>query len=256
MVDDELGKIVRWHTKINAKKRATSAEVQQGIYAIQETKQRIFQQLKIDIAALDDVGNKPEKKPDEISVHYDEAQKKFFAQDNNGQDQEVTIGDIMCDGDWGISYYLDPITVPRNVRKRYLIERAKGELRDYLDTQIVFDETKSQFTDSKKFHAYQEWQKAKDRGIYQSGFFSEKLVRNFMNKLTYNHDLPFFIIAGDVFQDVNQKIDFIIHRKSHHRGVDVETVDDADPSLDSDIGIKLLYKILIRCSKNGVQADR
>ncbi|MCX6741233.1 MAG: hypothetical protein NTY61_02435 [Candidatus Parcubacteria bacterium] len=45
--------------------------------------------------------------------------------------------------------------------------------------------------------------------------------------------MPFEIHEADIFQDVEQKIDFIIHRKEKLRGVNVETDEKAQ-----DIGIQ------------------
>ena len=51
-------------------------------------------------------------------------------------------------------------------------------------------------------------------GSEQQGIIAEKMVKNFLKKLSMDTDADFEIIDADVYQDVEQKVDFIIHRKN------------------------------------------
>lgn len=61
-------------------------------------------------------------------------------------------------------------------------------------------------------------------------------MKGFLKKLSIDTDADFEIVDADVYQDVENKIDFIIHRKSrpHVRGANV-----VESDTKSDIGIQL-----------------
>lgn len=146
----------------------------------------------------------------------------------------VTVGDIMADLDWGRYYYLDPQTTERNVRKRYLIEDAKHELQALLDEQITIDEIASGYTSDVLRDVYTKRAEAHEATELAPGFLAEKMVRSFFTKMSY--DFPesgISIEETDAFDDVNNKIDFVIRHSVRSRGVDV----DADTSAER-VGIQ------------------
>ncbi len=55
-----------------------------------------------------------------------------------------------------------------------------------------------------------------------NGIISETIVKNFLRQITLDKDLPFEVKQADVFQDVEQKMDFIIHKREEALGVRVE----------------------------------
>src|SRR3989338_10902553 len=109
----------------------TSTEAQQQIYALQQKKQEVVHRLKGEIARLDDPDYEPVREKDAHFVF--QKDDKLYTQIGNENPLEVTKGDLMTDGQWGVKYALDPTSVPRNLQKRYLIEEAKREIKDYLD---------------------------------------------------------------------------------------------------------------------------
>jgi len=54
------------------------------------------------------------------------------------------------------------------------------------------------------------------------GFAAEKMMIQLFRKLEIDRGLPCQVLGADVYQDVAQKIDFIIRRTDHTRGVRVE----------------------------------
>lgn len=202
-----------------ARGRGSDIAAQERIYRIQERKQEIMLRLKERIALLDE-GHVPERRPDERFVRQEG--DAYVAVGRNGAELPITKGELLTDLDWGQYYYLDPHTVDRNMRKRYLIEDAKQELAKLLDDQIVIDETSSAHTHEWKQAAYAKRQESSGE---ETGFLAEKMVKGFLKKLSIDSCADFEIEEANAFQDVEQKIDFIIRKKQHHRGVGVEESD-------------------------------
>lgn len=219
-----------------AQRRGSSKEAQYYIYETQIEKQQIIRQLKEEIAKLDGLTGEKIKIRGRF-IHQREG--RFFWQKVNNQECEVSKGEILTDGCWGIKYYLDPKTVDRNFRKKYLIESAKQKLQELLDFQILVDEVESSHTDDMKKETYKnilndrfgKKDNARDKDSLPSGIAAERMVENFFKKLAYNHGVDVKVITADVSRDVEEKIDFIIHPRFHYRGVSVE---DAS----GDIGIQ------------------
>lgn len=246
---DNLSAVLDWHLEKAAERQHTSVEVQREIYDLQKRKQEIMARLKTQLACLDNPGCVFEEKENERAIEYDESSNGFKYFSENGEEQTATLGDIVADLDWDI-YYSISKNVPRAMAKKYLVERAKQELRDLLDTQIIKSElgeiggSPSELTKKAAYKAVEE-DRTKEKVNMQFGFLSEKIVKNFLKKLSIdNKDLPFEIHEGDVFQDVEQKIDFIIHLKERSRGVGVEESAEA-----KDVGVQFSINLAAKGHK-------
>jgi len=220
---EELEHVFNFTVRKTVEARGSNELAQADILSIQMKKQQVMRELKENIMALNE-GKETENKeaaPDSYKI----TQKDgiFVRVEEDGKEHRITKGEILVDGVWGLKYNLDPETMPRNLQKRYLIEEAKRKLQDYLDEQIIIDEISNKDTDSGRKDAYAGMLKAKRTGRYEMarGFVAERLVKNFFKKLCYDIGLSVKIIETDAFQDVEQKIDFIMH-KFHYRGVGVE----------------------------------
>jgi hypothetical protein len=225
--EEEQKLSVAWDYNIEtASRRAqTSAETQQAIYNYQLVKQKLMQQMKERITELDNPDAKPEWAEDAYLVT--EQEGKLLCLDDEGEPRNITVGDILTDGEWGIHYNLDEKSVPRNIRKSYIIETAKQQLRHYLDQQIYLNEAGSANTYEMTREAYEasmESSQADDER--RGGIIVERMVRIFLKKMAINHDTDYEIEESNLFLDINRKIDFIIQRRSHFRGVTVEQSDD------------------------------
>lgn len=201
---------------------------QKTIAELQAKKAEVMARLKRGIAGLES-GETKEKDNQEKKIIYQEG--KFYLDEPGMDAAEVSLGEILTDGEWGINYYLDPDSVPRNTRKKYLVERAKGELCSHLNKQIIIDEIEFEGSnDWKKKLTYKKILDDKESGrdFEVGGLIAEKMVQNFLKKISYDHDVQFEIIRADVYQDVEQKVDFIIRRKSRLKGVGVEEIEKGD----------------------------
>jgi len=218
--DDEFEAELNKAINKASKKRGSDFLSQRQIYLIQKEKQKTMNQLRRQLVNLDN----PEhhSKLGKNSRLVNQEQGRYYDQYGT----EISLGDLFIDQEWNIHYILDDQTMPRKIRKRFLIERAKYNLQKYLDQQIIVDETTSKYTHWKKQSAYSEIQYRNKEGIEQFGLIAEKMVRNFLRKLSIDFPkLNFEVIKADVFQDVEQKIDFIIQRRPHSIGVNVQAVD-------------------------------
>lgn len=143
---------------------------------------------------------------------------KFFV-----GNEKVSLSEIMTDKEWGIEYTFDESVNIHDIRKYYLDE-IKSTLGESLDKQIISQETANGLIDTGKKSAYLKIEENMNTQSKQEGIVAEKMVKNFLKKLSIDNSSLFEIIDSDVYQDVEQKIDFIIHTKGDNkknRGVGV-----------------------------------
>jgi hypothetical protein len=219
---EKLENVLDWHLDKTAAAAGTSKETQKAIYELQIKKQAIMIKLKESLARLDDETPEDSQEDELDSRRVVQINEQYYWL--KGKDKKkVTLGELVTDGDWGMKYSLDAQSIPRTVRKRFLIEQAKRELQDYLDNQIIVNESSSKFVDEKKRSTYSRILEDKQHKTReQTGLIAEKMVKNFLKKLSIDFGLDYKIINIDVYQDVSQKIDFIIKRKVKERGVKIE----------------------------------
>lgn len=160
--------------------------------------------------------------------------EKFIVTNAKGNKVEVTLGEIMTDSEWDNHYTFDNSVNIHDIRQYYL-NQLKSELRDQLDRQIIISETSNTHGDTFKQNAYRAIGERLENSSEQGGVIAEKMVKNFLKKLSIDTDADFEIVDADAHQDVDQKIDFIIHRKAgeKNRGARVEESETA-----RDIGIQ------------------
>jgi hypothetical protein len=200
-----------------AERFGTPEKTQETIFKLQKRKQKVMAKLKEQLAEMDNPFGKETRIEGADRVTHEDGRLIC-----NGQ--TITLGELLTDGEWGLNYHLDPNSVPRNVRKKYLIEQARREIMELLDRQIVVNESQSNLGDSNKKKGYIEMVKSENKE--QTGVYAEKMVKCLLKKIAIDHDLDFEIIDADAYQDMELKIDFIIRRKANARGVDVQTSDE------------------------------
>ncbi|MFA5319519.1 MAG: hypothetical protein WC387_04130, partial [Candidatus Paceibacterota bacterium] len=196
----ELKTVLDWETRKDASARETSQAAQLEIYALQRTKQNIFQKLKRDLATLDTPG---------AELHWEKGSKEvvfksgeYFFFDKNGVKEPVAAGEIFTDGDWGLKYAPGE-SVPREIRKRYIIETAKRKMRAKLDRQIYIDEIASQKTGEHVKSAYtRKLEEEEFEGKLSPGILAEKMVNGLLKKMSFIPGVNFEILEADVHLDV------------------------------------------------------
>ncbi len=189
---------------------------QEKIFLIQRKKQKIMTWLHERLREVD--ANETRFEPNARPVFYD---GKNFYWENYGTKIKITKGALLTDTIWGIDYSLDPQTVPRSIRKRYYIEKAKRILETELDKQIALDQQGSPMTDRRTRGGYRGI--VKDRELLVTGgHLAEKMVYSFLKKYSIDYDFDYDVKPANVYEDLQLKIDFIIKIKARSRGVAVE----------------------------------
>lgn len=225
-VNDELERMIERQAEL----RGLKPESERQIFYLQQEKQRIMRWLRGKLKDIDTPGRVERYDPDSRRILYDGTD--YLWQKTDGSKSRVTLGMLMTDGVWDVNYVLDPETVPRKIRRKFLVEKAKRLLQRELDKQIAIDKQQSDMTNPRYRGGYNGL--LKDRvALSQQGHLAERMVYSFLRKLTIDESLPFEIEASNVFEDIELSIDFIIKIKTARRGVAVEGTDD-----DQTIGVQ------------------
>lgn len=230
----ELQSAIEWHLRQAALRQQNTASTQHEIFDIQKEKQEIMAELKRQLSCLDNPQCILEKTLGDRETRFN-PQKKIFEYEHDGKVDVATFGEIMTDMEWDVFYHLDKAFASRSVIKKYLVERAKHKLGRLLDFQIIASESDIGLVDKFKKGAYKAYcAQFRDKTMLEkAGFVAESMVKNILRKMSYDTGADFDIFSGDVFQDVEQKIDFIIHKKQKFRGVNVAAEEQA-----RDIGVQ------------------
>lgn len=212
---------IDWQMARRAKQSATTGETQVTIVELQQKKQEVMAGLRAALSALDRPAEaRAERAPRPSRAVRLDGDRLVCRSRKTGRETEVSAGDILTDGVWDIAYDLDE-SVPKHLRKRYLVDRARRKIEDLLDEQIVTEELASTRNDSRLKSAYEKGHEAKELGV-QLGFKAEKMLSQLAAQISIDEGLPYAVETADAYEDVRQKIDFIIRRKDHARGVRVE----------------------------------
>jgi len=176
-------------------------------------------------------------------ANYDKYRKSFSV----GEEKEVSLGDIISSRRWGVD-----ISLPKElensgdgkkVRRLALEAKAKDLLFQKLNKQLA---TKlSEKTEKKDALLSKAYSKIRERADNenqienkQTGVFAEQIIIGVLEGLSINHPgLGFTVMESNAYQDVQDKIDFIISTKQKKRGVGVNR-EDVDQE-NKTIGIQL-----------------
>lgn len=147
-----------------------------------------------------------------------------------GKRERISTTDIIMDGEWNISYNLDG-SVPLAVRKRYVFERAKKELRMLFDRQLnEIGLSGASIANKNLLRRFTERSQGTHEELFQDevGIVAENIVRAFFMRLSLEPPIAqrsFRIFNSDEIGEQLEKIDFIIEKTSarHLRGARVET---------------------------------
>ncbi len=227
--DERLERVLGWQIDAYAQERAMDPSHQRRIYELQKEKRRVLRWLKTELAQLDVSKETIDPEARRVIMRGED----YFVRHPDGSEDMLTVGDILTDHEWGIRYALDAQTIPRRLRKRYLIVRAKEKLRTYLNQQIAIDQSEGAFARRGPRGKYQEYL----RGTHeQLGHLAERIVRTYLQKLAINHNLDMELIEATIDQDAEFTIDFLISIRQRKRGVHV---DDAPDTARELVGVQL-----------------
>lgn len=206
-----------------ARKSRTSTGVQYEVFGIQEQKQELMQTLRAELRKIDEVKPKPERAP-LGARHIIQRDSVLYWQRADGSEVAVTLGDILTDLAWNTVYHLDPVSIPRTIRKKFLIEQTRQKVEKLLDMQILTEESVSGHNAPLLREAYERSKAGKVNYEIPFGVLAERILVQLVKKWIIDGEIPFSVRPTDAFQDITQKIDFVIVRKEdqHARGVQIK----------------------------------
>ncbi len=216
---------LQWHLSDSAKQRNSTPEAQQQIYELQQQKQHLMDLLHHAFRAIGTPEAEHLWPEGSRNVSFEHGALTFNS-------KPIDLATLTTDAEWGIFYAL-PTNAPKHLQKQYLLGLAKLGLLSMLNEQILIDEMGSGHTHTLKKNAYSALRQMDNEGsrFQRGGFIAETLVKNFLTKLSLRFDFDFEITPTDAFDDVENKIDFIIHRKNRYRGVRVEESTDVPKNI-------------------------
>ena len=224
-----------WNPDINFKDGIIPYEYESNaiddITEWQEEKQDVMKTLKHNLHAIDDASYSLLEKAGAQTVTYNNENGMYNVRTSDGATVPITLGALMTDGTWSISYKLDK-SVPRQVRKEYLVKEARSKLSELYDRQIIKhegyrindnEERGDYERDTLKINAFRNIDQTYEDREMQAGFIAEKMVKSFLNQLAIDSQLDFEIVDVPFDLDMYYKIDFFVRRTNHARGVGIET---------------------------------
>lgn len=208
--------------ELQVARRKSDRTSQEQIIFMQKTKNKVMDELKNDLSCLDNPECDFEKQGDKIEILNDN-ENGFYYIDSSGKSHPLTLGEILTDNSWNIEYVAKKGTVPRSVHKQIMLERAKSRLKTLFDLQISKDKMSSKYIPARRKYSYQHYALQLLKGPVRSnigeefGLISERMVFNFLRKISIDCGIDFKIEETDIYEDISHKTDFIISRKINGR---------------------------------------
>lgn len=200
--------------------------VQRRVFLLQREKARIMQELKEGLRQIEAGTFANEKLSNALETSY--CNGKLVAR-WNGLEIPVTVGTIIADLDWDTHYDLDA-SVPKNIRKRYLLELAKQRIFRIAQKQIDLYEGANPALEKNLRMGIHSM-----LGLEQSmelGHLAERMTYGLMRRLEIDADPGFRVMRADAYHDVVQKIDFLLSVPSWLRGVRTEVTEEDNRTVE------------------------
>jgi hypothetical protein len=183
---------------------------------------QILQMAEEDIQKIEQPDYQPEKNSEAISLS--ERDGRLFYQEKNDQEQDLTLGELLTDGDYGLRYDLDE-SVSLETKKKYLLSETERRVKSIHDRLILLQQINNPNIDGLKRDTYRRILSDLESGREPFGLKIEKQVKNFFKKMTIDRQAPFQVEDSDPLLDVEKKTDFILVLSPDLHGMKVEEGD-------------------------------
>lgn len=163
----------------------------------------------------------------ERSVIYNKYDKPFIV----GNEKKVSMGEIIASRRWGVNPNLPENLEASGDGKRVRKLMTEIIVKDHLSQKLnkVLATNLSELTkkdDARKAEGYQEIAKRSGVESKQTGIFAEQIIIGVLEGISIDRpDLGFEILEANAYQDMNNKIDFIIHSKEKVKGVGINRLE-------------------------------
>lgn len=161
-------------------------------------------------------------------VIYDKYKKSFYI-----GDEMVTAGQIIAarhlDKDIVLPKNLDSSGVGKKLRKTFLEKTINDQLCIQLN-QVLAQKLAQEYQSKDLFKA-NAYAKIAERSSIEStneqiGIVAELVMQGFAEKISIDRpDLGIYVTAANAYQDVAEKVDFIVTTKHKKRGASIEVID-------------------------------
>ena len=156
------------------------------------------------------------------TVSYDESTRKMTVMENDAP-CEISWGDIVADGEWGIKYQPDrsmPENVWRKMRKLIAVKETRRNIENIYNKELSAVECVPIATSSWDVNFFEK-QLKKDPHI--SGAIAERMAQNFLIRLGYdNQSFMLRVEHSNTLEDAVLKYDFKVVLPEKMRGVTIE----------------------------------
>lgn len=200
-------------------------ERRRGILKFDVLKRKRMALLKDSLKKIDSGENPFGRRPDSkrTSIYYDEAGETFYIE-KDGHNIPISIGDVVADYGWDLTYAPDdsmPRHVVRKLSKRIAINEARRDIEGIYDSELrtvhgvsggvnsglTIDRLQSMFESSKKPNGFR-------------GTIAERAIQEFLTRVSINNpELGFLVERSNAVEDTELKYDFKVKRRERFRGV-------------------------------------
>lgn len=156
-------------------------------------------------------------------IVYDKYKKSFFS---NGT--KVSTGEILASRRFGNEFSLDKSILETGEGKRLVKFLREKKIEDLISEKYSKEMSKNLSEEFKKkdllkSKAYEEIEKRSGENKEQFGIKAEQIFIGLLESLSFDRgDLGFSVYEANPWQDVENKVDFILERKNKKRGIGVE----------------------------------
>ncbi len=207
----------------NSNQNANSFLGDESIFIEQNTISGIIKDIEKEIPQIKETMETQEGR----LVGYDKYKKTFSA----GSEKDVSIGNIVSARRLGIQFTI-PESIEssgdgKKIRKLMTESILNDHLYQKLNKELASSLSKTtKNDDALKAEAYNQIAIRSGVESKQFGVIAEQIIIGVLEGLSIDHsDLGFTILEANAYQDVNNKIDFIINTKQKKRGVGINKLE-------------------------------
>ncbi len=139
-----------------------------------------------------------------------------------GQVVELTEGDVFAAAQWGTFWRFPDTSIDKHDQQKIMIHQMRNLIGQHYDEQLVAFGKVNKLSDDRKRDTYERiGDQSTELTELPDGLLAEKMILSVLHKVQRDFDLPFTVHSVDVYEDVENKIDFVVSLQDHRRGVKV-----------------------------------
>jgi hypothetical protein len=185
---------------------ATPSDVE-AVSSFEEDREALRIALAEALYCIDDPACHIEPKEGERRVLSKDGQLLY--QPESGFPVPITAGELLTEGEWGNEYWLDPATVPPELRRKYLEARFSHKVALIRDREIVEEKLDNPLLDLAKRKAYEAIRIRLQEGALSDGELAEQMVHSFIEQVSIDvKGAGFSVLRASASDDVELHVDF------------------------------------------------